>query len=193
MKHLKQIAQYSNTRISHEQLDETNYVEVSNLLPNYAGKENSIHVPTSGNHTEYREGDILIGNIGPHQKKIWYADCVGGASSGVLVIRTMDKNINSRYLYYVLADDKFFEYNTHHVKGLMPRGNKSKIMEYKIPIPCPDDPSRSLEIQTEIVRTLNAFSSLTLKLTAELDTERTAREKQYNYYRNKLLSIGEGQ
>jgi type I restriction enzyme S subunit len=67
--------------------------------------------------------------------------------------------------------------------------DKAKILEYKIPIPCPDNPKKSLEIQAEIVRILDAFTSLTAELTAEL----TARKKQYNHYRDQLLSFEEGE
>jgi type I restriction enzyme S subunit len=58
----------------------------------------------------------------------------------------------------------------------------------KIPIPCPENPKKSLEIQAEIVRILDAFTSLTAELTAELNT----RKQQYNYYRDELLSFHEG-
>lgn len=57
----------------------------------------------------------------------------------------------------------------------------------KIPIPCPDNPKKSLEIQAEIVRILDAFSELTAGLTAELTAELTARKKQYHHYRDQLL------
>ncbi|WLH13512.1 restriction endonuclease subunit S [Pseudomonas hefeiensis] len=55
----------------------------------------------------------------------------------------------------------------------------------KIPIPCPENPKKSLEIQAEIVRILDIFTEMTAELTAEL----TARKKQYNYYRDQLLSF----
>ena len=110
-KALNEIAQYSKTRISHDQLDNTNYVGVDNLLQNRAGKIESNHVPTSGNLTEYRDGDTLIGNIRPYLKKIWHADRVGGTNGDVLVVHPTDENINPRDLYQVLADDRFFEYN----------------------------------------------------------------------------------
>src|SRR5690554_1101651 len=65
----------------------------------------------------------------------------------------------------------------------------SNFSEKKIPIPCPENPEKSLQIQAEIVRILDAFTSLTAELTAEL----TARKKQYNYYRDKLLSFEDGE
>ena len=63
----------------------------------------------------------------------------------------------------------------------MPRGNKAAILNYEIPIPCPENPEKSVEIQSEIVRILDKF------------TELTARKKQYNYYRDQLLSFNEGE
>lgn len=69
----------------------------------------------------------------------------------------------------------------------MPRGSKAAIMNYAIPVPCPGNPKKSLEIQAEIVRILDTFTELTAELTAELAT----RKRQYNYYRDQLLSFNE--
>jgi len=189
-KPLSEIAQYSKTRISHDQLDNTNYVGVDNLLQNRAGKTESNYVPTSGNLTEYRDGDTLIGNIRPYLKKIWYADRVGGTNGDVLVVHPTDENINPRYLYQVLADDKFFEYNMQHAKGAkMPRGNKPKIMEYKVPIPYPNDPEKSLAEQARIVDVLDKFDALTNSISEGLPREIELRNKQYEYYRDLLLNF----
>ncbi len=189
-KALGEIAQYSKARISHDQLDNTNYVGVDNLLQNRAGKTESNHVPTSGNLTEYREGDTLIGNIRPYLKKIWHTDRVGGTNGDVLVVHPTDENINPRYLYQVLADDKFFEYNMQHAKGAkMPRGNKPKIMEYKVPIPYPDDPEKSLAEQARIVNILDKFDTLTTSISEGLPREIELRQQQYEYYRDLLLNF----
>ncbi|HFM2071634.1 TPA: restriction endonuclease subunit S, partial [Escherichia coli] len=61
--------------------------------------------------------------------------------------------------------------------------------KFLIPRPCPNNPEKSLAIQSEIVRILDKFSALTAELTAEL----TMRKKQYNYYRDQLLSFDEEQ
>jgi len=188
-KPLGDIAQYSKTRISSENLDKTNYVGVDNLLQNRAGRVDSNYVPTSGNLTEFRAGDILIGNIRPYLRKIWLADRTGGTNGDVLVIHPTDDVVNPRYLYQVLTDEKFFEYNIQHSKGAkMPRGSKPQIIQYPVPIPCPEDPKKSREIQAEIVRILDNFTELTAELTAELK----ARKQQYNYYLDHLLSFEGG-
>ncbi|HED3854838.1 TPA: restriction endonuclease subunit S [Enterobacter soli] len=182
-KALGDIAEYSKTRISFEQLDKNNYVGVDNLLQNRAGKIHSSYVPTSGNFTEFREGDILIGNIRPYLKKIWQADSVGGTNGDVLVIRGCNKSILPRYLYQILADDKFFEYNMQHAKGAkMPRGNKEAILKYRIPIP-------SFNEQTRIVTILDKFDTLTNSINEGLPREIELRQKQYEYYRDLLFSF----
>ncbi|EFA4608031.1 restriction endonuclease subunit S [Escherichia coli] len=182
-KTLGEVAQYSKTRISFELLDERNYVGVDNLLQNRAGKSLSNHVPTSGKLTEFIPTDILIGNIRPYLKKIWQADCIGGTNGDVLVIRCIDSSINTRYLYQILADDKFFEYNMQHAKGAkMPRGSKEDIMKYPIPVP-------PLTLQARIVEILNKFDTLTNSITEGLPREIELRQKQYEYYRDLLFSF----
>ena len=185
-----EVAEYSKMRINCEQLDNTNYVGVDNLLQNRAGKTDSNHVPMSGNVTEYRKGDTLIGNIRPYLKKIWHADRVGGTNGDVLVVHLTDENIDHRYLYQVLADDRFFDYSMKHVKGAkMPRGNKPKIMEYPIPIPYPDDSKKSLSEQARIVSILDKFDTLTHSISEGLPREIALRQKQYEYYRDLLLNF----
>lgn len=185
LKMLGKIADYSSSRISFSALNELNYVSVENLLQDKAGKIPSKCVPSSGNWTKFESGDILIGNIRPYLKKIWQADCTGGASGDVLVLRLNDESVNSRYLYQILADDKFFDYNMKNAKGAkMPRGNKNAILEYKIPIP-------SLPTQRKIVEILDKFDTLVNSIAEGLPCEIELRQKQYEYYREKLLNFTE--
>lgn len=178
---LENIAPYSKKRISSEELNENNYVGVDNLLQNKEGKTNSKNVPISGNLTRYEKGDILIGNIRPYLKKIWYADNVGGASGDVLVFSIKEKElINSRYLYYILSSDEFFDFDNSTARGgSMPRGDKKVICKYLIWYP------KDIEIQQSIVEKLDAFESLISSLKEEI----ALRQKQYEYYREKLLTF----
>lgn len=189
-KSLGEIAEYSRERISAEELDPCTYVGVDNLLQNRAGRIDSSYVPTSGNLTRFEEGDILIGNIRPYLRKIWLSDRTGGTNGDVLVIHPTDDVLSSRYLFQVLTDERFFEYNVQHSKGAkMPRGSKPQILQFLVPIPCPEEPEKSLAIQGEIVRILDSFTELTAELTAEL----AARKKQYNHYRDQLLTFEDGE
>lgn len=182
---LQDVAQYSKTRISSSEVDETNYVGVDNLLQNKKGKVNSTHVPTSGNLTEFQSGDILIGNIRPYLQKIWLSDKTGGTNGDVLDIRPNQKLVTPPFLYQVLASDRFFNYDMQNSKGAkMPRGNKEKVMEYSFALP-------TLERQREIVLLLNKFEIAFNDLQSELPVEIESRQKQYEFYRDKLLTFKE--
>ena len=97
--------------------------------------------------------------------------------------------IDIRYLFHRFHHfGEWCKENANKSGGLSIIGIK-KLSSYKFPIPCPDNPEKSLAIQSEIVRVLDKFTALTAELTAEL----TARKKQYNYYRDQLLSFEEGE
>ena len=82
---------------------------------------------------QYLKGDVLVSNIRPYFKKIWMADYDGGCSNDVLVFRAKDV-CDPTFLYYVLANDVFFDYATATSKGTkMPRGDKTAIMQYDVP------------------------------------------------------------
>ena len=114
---------------------------------------------------EFIKDDILIGNIRPYLKKIWVADIDGGTNGDVIVIRILNKeNINSKFLYLILKDDSFFDYDMKHVKGLkMPRGNKEAILNYKFLLP-------PLEAQEKIVQAINSIEQKISSLQTELNS-----------------------
>ncbi|HBN1082653.1 TPA: restriction endonuclease subunit S [Escherichia coli] len=187
------IAGYSTTKVDADKLDATSFVGVDNLLADKGGRIDATYQPNTARLTAYEPGDILLGNIRPYLKKVWMAENNGGCSGDVLAIRILadcKKIISPEYLYYALSSDSFFSYSMQHAKGAkMPRGSKDAILNYQIPIPCPSAPGKSLAIQSEIVRILDKFTALTAELTAELNM----RKKQYNYYRDQLLSFKEGE
>jgi len=182
---LGDVASYSNSRIGADAVDSETFVGVDNLRPNQGGRTPSGHVPTVGNLTEYRAGDVLIGNIRPYLKKIWLATNRGGCSGDVLAVRIREpfsSAIMPEFLYRLLSAEAFFAYDMQHAKGAkMPRGNKPMILKYRIPVP-------PLEVQREIVRILDLFTTLEAELEAELE----ARRRQYAHYRDSLLTFPEG-
>ncbi|MBT0463184.1 restriction endonuclease subunit S, partial [Morganella morganii] len=103
------------------------------------------------------------------------------ANNHVHVVRGKGR-LNSRFLYHYLSIVNFVPFLSGGGRAKLTKG---KLVEIPIPIPCPGNPEKSLSIQSEIVRILDAFTTLTAELTAEL----TARKKQYNYYRDQLLSF----
>jgi type I restriction enzyme S subunit len=108
------------------------------------------------------------GEIGFSENAFWAADDVyffPGSNA-----------VNNKYLYHFLLT-KQHEILSQVRRASIPRLSIAAVEKLQIPIPCPDNPEKSLAIQAEIVRILDAF------------TELTARKKQYNYYRDQLLSF----
>lgn len=103
------------------------------------------------------------------------------------LMKIIDENLlNYKYLYYWLTTEaKKYVYSGMGNPKLM----SHQVEKIVVPIPCPDNPEKSLAIQAEIVRILDAFTAMTAELTAELNM----RKNQYNYYRNQLLSFEEGE
>ena len=182
-KKLIDVAIYAKVRILADKLDKENYVGVENLLQNKLGKTSSNYVPTDGAFIEYLPNDILIGNIRPYLRKIWLSDRKGGTNGDVLVIRLTDKNILPRYLYHILANEHFFEYNVKYSKGAkMPRGDKAAILQYEFDVP-------PLEEQHRIVSILDKFETLTNSITEGLPLAIEQSQKRYEYYRELLLNF----
>lgn len=94
--------------------------------------------------------------------------------------------LNPKYISYFLRTQAFKE----QIKSSISSGKVSSINakglgKAKIPIPCPDNPEKSLAIQSEIVRILDKFAAITDELTAELDI----RKKQYKHYQFEILKF----
>ena len=93
-------------------------------------------------------------------------------------------NQNPKYLAYYLKTPSFFDFKKRNRTGTkVIRVHGDRLATFQIPIPCPDNPDRSLAIQAEIVRILDTFTELTAEL--------SDRKKQYNYYRDRLLTFEE--
>lgn len=130
---LLDICDYVTDKIDIENVHIDNYVSTDNMIANKAGIMSAISMPKIKKVQAFKENDILVSNIRPYFKKIWQATAEGGCSNDVLVFRAK-KKIESKYLYYILSDDRFFEYAMLTSKGTkMPRGDKKALMEYKVP------------------------------------------------------------
>lgn len=130
---LSDICFYVKEKVAVSVLENTDYVSTENMIPNKGGITTATSLPSSFKTQAYQKHDVLVSNIRPYFKKIWFSDCNGGCSNDVLVFRAKD-GTDARFLYYVLADDAFFDYSTATSKGTkMPRGDKTAIMQYEVP------------------------------------------------------------
>ena len=130
---LADICEYAKGKVDVAILDEETYISTENMMPNKGGITSASSLPTIAQTQAFLAGDVLVSNIRPYFKKIWFAEFDGGCSNDVLVFRAKD-GVSKRFLYYVLADDTFFDYSMATSKGTkMPRGDKAAIMKYEVP------------------------------------------------------------
>lgn len=131
---LSDICDFRKGKVEVENLNTKNYISTENMLPNKSGITEATSLPNVSSTQEYKNGDVLVSNIRPYFKKIWQARYDGGCSNDVLVF--VPKSTTDRdFLYYLLADDDFFTYSMATSKGTkMPRGDKTSIMQYEVPM-----------------------------------------------------------
>lgn len=168
---LNTVAPFATKSIKYSDIKSETYITTDNMLQNKLGVLPFKGVANISSITEYKPEDILISNIRPYLKKIWFANKEGGCSKDVLVLRSADASkYLPKYIFYMLRRDVFFDYVMEGKKGVkMPRGNKEDIMKYKIPIPL-------FEEQKRIIAQIEAIE---LKITqARTLIENAASEKQ---------------
>ena len=131
---LCEIAYFVTDKIPLENVLLTDYVTTDSLLPNKEGRCVAQNLPPQKCAlTHYKCGDVLVANIRPYLKKIWFADREGGASADVLVFRAKSGH-SQEFLYASLLQDTFYDYVMKGKKGSkMPRGDRDQIMRYSIP------------------------------------------------------------
>jgi type I restriction enzyme S subunit len=129
---LGSICCYVKDRVDCGILNNENYVSTDNMKPNKGGIELSSSVP-DGKCISFILKDVLVSNIRPYFKKIWQATNKGGCSNDVLCFRST--NNTPSVLYHLLRSDSFFDYVMTGAKGSkMPRGDKSQIMKWEVPL-----------------------------------------------------------
>ncbi|GAA7793585.1 restriction endonuclease subunit S [Helicobacter pylori] len=153
-----------------EILDKGKYPVVSGgigfmgYLDEYNREENTITIAQYG----------TAGFVNWQNQKFWANDvCFSVIPKETLI---------NRYLYYVLTNMQNYLYSISNRSAIPYSISSNNIMQITIPIP-------PLEIQQEIVKILDQFLALTTDLLAGIPAEIEARKKQYEYYREKLLTF----
>lgn len=133
---------------------------------------------------EIHKGDILIAMSGATTGKvgIYNNKTVAYLNQRVGKIVPDKSKLVNRFLYHILLSKTQFLYMLAG-GGAQPNLSSTKLMNvFEIPLP-------PIEVQTEIVRILDKFTSLEAELEAGLEAELDCRKRQYEYYRDKLLSF----
>lgn len=179
---LSDICEYAKGKIKVSALDENTYISTENMLPNKGGITKAASLPTQEQTQAFMKNDVLVSNIRPYFKKIWYATFDGGCSNDVLVFRAKD-GVSSRFLHYVLADNTFFDYSMATSKGTkMPRGDKKAIMEYEVP-------ELSYEDQCKIAGILEVIDE---KIELNTDINKNLEQQAQAIFDNMFPNISNG-
>ena len=173
---LKKAAEYYTDRIDISEISIENFVTTDNLLQNKDGVGIAANLPPqNGTTPAFKKNNILVSNIRPYLKKIWYADTDGGCSADVLVINTKT-GYDSKFVYYSLFRDDFFAHMMNGAKGTkMPRGDKSQVLDFLIP-------DFDLSTQQKIASVLSSLDSK-IALNKSINAELEAMSKTlYDYW-----------
>lgn len=174
------------------------YIEIANSArkPIKASLRSSGNTPYYGanNIQDYVEGKthsgeyVLIAEDGSsnlNNYSIQYAQGDFWANNHVHVLRGIN-GLNTKFLFHCLKIVNFIPYLTGGERAKLTKGN---LLQIQIPIPCPDNPEKSLKIQQEIVRILDRLSEETNQLNAALQKELVLHQKQYDFYREELFKF----
>lgn len=128
-------------------------------------------------------GDVLFGTTRPTLKRFCVIDSNFDGqicSTGFCVLRPDINKVLPNFIYHLIGSSDFCDYVENTQKGASyPAISDAEVKKFKIPIP-------TLAVQEEIVKILDTFTQLEAELEAELE----ARKKQYEWYREELLTFG---
>ena len=133
-----------------------------------------------------KEGDILFGTTRPTLKRYYKVEkCYDGqvCSTGFCVLRADTKKVIPKWIYYSIRTSKFFQYiKINEVGTSYPSISDTKVKDYRILVP-------PIYVQDYVVSILDKFDKLVNDINEGLPKEIELRQKQYEYYRERLLNF----
>lgn len=177
-------------KINWNNLTELDYIDLSSI----DRESNSIIETTKINKNNapsrakqlVREDDIIFGTTRPTLKRFYKVEkCYDGqaCSTGFCVLRADKNKVIPKWIYYSIRTSNFFEYiKINEVGTSYPSISDAKVKDYKILVP-------PMEVQDYVVSILDKFDKLVNDIKEGLPKEIELRQKQYEYYREKLLNF----
>ncbi len=151
---IRDLVNFGNETINVDNLTLENYISTENMVQDYGGITIASSLPSTKTVKAFSKNNLLVSNIRPYFKKIFFPPFAGGCSADVIVF-VPNSSIYSDYAYQAMRNDAFFAYVMTGARGTkMPRGDKSHIIKFPITIPS----NSVLELFSDISR------SLTLKI-----------------------------
>jgi restriction endonuclease S subunit len=137
----------------------------------------------------YNKPSVLIPRKGSIDK-LYYTEQPFWTVDTIFYTEINDEIINPKFVYYYLQTQHLERLNTG---GGVPSLTQGVLNKIEIPVPYPNDIEKSLKEQQRIVDILDRFDALCNDMTIGLPAEIATRQKQYEYYRDKLLTFKEKQ
>ena len=163
------------------------------MLQDYQGIIEASNVPTNTNVIKFNKGDVLLSNIRPYLKKVWFADKNGGCSADVFVFKALSACIPD-FLHYIIANDRFINFAMSGAKGVkMPRGDKEQMKTYEIGLPSIEEQkkiAKLLSLLDERIATQNKIiEDLKMLKSAIIEIEYTPNTKTTSHIGNVIEQI----
>ncbi len=179
----------SNIRWQDAQGELFKYIDLTSVDRNThaIGDTETIDSETSPSRAQQivREGDVLFGTTRPMLKRYCLIPTEYDGhicSTGYCVLRPKIGLLLANFLFHLLGTEPFYNYVEANQRGASyPAITDGAVKAFRIPVP-------PVELQSEILKILDTFTQLEAELDAELDAELEARRRQYQYYRDALLS-----
>ena len=160
---------FDGTRIVPERLSYVDEETHNNFLKRSILEENDILITIAG---------ATIGKCAMVPKEILPAN-----TNQALAIIRLTKENSPKYIMHVLLSNLMKQYIQKNIKGsAQPNLNLKQLNDFVVPLP-------PLEEQKRVVALLDRFDALCTDISAGLPAEIEARQKQYEYYRDKLLTF----